>query len=235
MTTRDNWQRRRIGFAPMSAKCMAVLQFLADAKAKGWPFVALDGVHKRTINALFEYDLIDISRTGDDVRYKITDRGERTRKAYETPTRRSDGMCPDCGIRPRAVSKSGKRYGYCTKCRNKYNRNFFKFHRVRPNADKLCAHCGKKPRAISRSGYVYPYCRNCWNSRSRKRKVKLRTAQVRQAQRGVILICTVPGCTNPRHVSKSTVREYCYEHYSQWQKQYQAKRKAARFQQVVQR
>src|SRR5690242_4509009 len=116
MTYQDNWQRRLQGYAPMSAKSMAVLQHLLVAKAQEWPFVSLDHVHKRTLNALFEADLIAESIGADGVRYKITARGERTLQAYSRPSRRTDGICPTCGERPKFFYSTGRRAGYCREC-----------------------------------------------------------------------------------------------------------------------
>jgi hypothetical protein len=215
--------------------CWKVLDFLAKAKAQGWPFVTLEGVHKRTINALFEYDLIDICSTADGTRYKITDRGERTRKVYETPTRRSDGMCPVCGIRPRHVLKNGKVYGYCVECERDHKRKTYQLRRPRINPDRMCSHCGKRKVHVSQNGRAITYCLHCKNVKNRSEKRKKRRREVKLAQRGIIKTCIVKGCTNPRHVTATCVQDYCTEHYTAYHTAYRARRKAARFQQVVQR
>lgn len=234
MTSKNNWQRRRLGYAPMSANLMKVLNFLAGSKAAGWPFVALD-VHKRTINALFAYDLIDASHDADGTRYRITERGERTRQAYAEPTRRSDGICPVCGIRPRHISASGKKYGYCIECDRAHKHKNYVLRRPRINPDRMCSRCGKRQVHTSRNGRVITYCQHCKNVRNRRDKKVKRRREVKLAQRGIVKPCIVKGCSNPRHVTASCVQDYCYEHYISYHADYRARRKAKHFQQVVQR
>lgn len=170
MTSPNNWQRRLQGYAPMSAKSLCVLNYLADALAQGWPFVVLDGVHPRTIQHLFEADLVAESKGEDGTRYKITARGERTRQAYLKPINRRDGICPTCGVRPRHVTASGRKEGYCLKCANGSKRKAYKLRRPHHNPDRMCSRCHKRKVHISASGRVLTYCLPCKNLLNRKRK-----------------------------------------------------------------
>ena len=225
---RINWQRRLQGYAPMTAKQLAVLNCLAEAKAQDWPFIPLEGVHQATINALFDADLIYISPDCDGVRFKITERGERTRKAYLRPHRRNDKLCPTCGERERHVTRSGRLDAYCLECGNKSKRWAYRFKRPQKNPDTSCSRCHKRARHVYASGRVCTYCLKCKNIRNRRRKRQDRKRDVKLAAVGQVKLCARPGCTRPRHVAPSGVLDWCREHYREWHNAYRQKKAANR-------
>ena len=59
------------------------------------------------------------------------------------------GICPKCGLRPKAAGQS-----YCAECRRMYLRKYYKARTG--TQDRLCACCHERPR----SGYK-SYCRIC--------------------------------------------------------------------------
>lgn len=226
MTSPNNWQRKLQGFAPMSALSMNVLSYLLEAKAQGWPFVPLPDVHARTLKALFETDLIDVSHGDDGTRYKITVRGERTRQAYLTPVQRRDGLCPDCGLRPRRVTESGRVEGYCLTCASKSKRRAYKLKRPSHNPDSPCSRCHKRKRHVSSGGHVLAFCLHCKNLLNRKRKKRDNKRDVQRARTGEVRLCSRPGCTRQRHVTASCVYVWCREHYREWYNAYRHAKKA---------
>lgn len=67
----------------MTFRMFQVLHHLRDAQNADSPFVALSGVHKNTIRALVESDMVFESPGLDGDRYKITGRGLKALKVYE--------------------------------------------------------------------------------------------------------------------------------------------------------
>lgn len=228
MTSPNNWQRKLQGFAPMSAKGLVVLNYLAESMARDWPFVCLDGIHRRTIQHLFEADLIAESKGADGSRYKITARGERTRQAYLKPARRNDGLCPTCGIRMRHITRSGRVDGYCIVCGAASKRRAYRLKRPQHNPDRPCSRCSKQPVYVTRSGRVSTYCQKCKNMLNRRRKKQDNKRNVRRARSGEVPVCSRPGCTRPRHVTPSCVYVWCREHYREWVNSYRHAKKAGR-------
>lgn len=182
MTSPNNWQRKLQGFAPMSAKSMKVLDYLFEAKSNDWPFVPLPGVHKHTLAALFIADLIAQSLGDDGTRYKITERGERTRQAYTQHPHRNDGLCPDCCIRLRHVTRSGRVEGYCLPCSNKAKRRAYKLKRPHHCSNRFCSRCHKRPVHVSSGGVVLTYCKPCKNLRNRRVMQQIRKRRAKKAQ-----------------------------------------------------
>lgn len=208
----------------MSAKGLNVLNHLADAKAKGWPFVPLTA-HGRTLRALFNADLIDISPGDDGARYKITARGERTRLAYLKLTNRTDGICPRCGINARPVNSAGKVNPYCNPCKKVIDARKYKLMRPTVKAGRMCSRCHKRPVHVRPSGRIITYCLHCNNLLKRHAKKRCRKHNARLAAKGIVKNCTRPGCTRPRHATANQVSELCLEHYREWHNAYRQRRR----------
>ena len=224
----DFWERQIDPWPLMTSNMMDVLDYLRRAKQDGWPFVPVEDIDPRTLRALFNRDWIFESTGPDGSRYCITERGERAYKVYEQPTRRNDDICPTCGIRPRHVSQSGRKDGYCLECGNESKRKAYRLKRPGKNPQSMCPRCHKRPRHVYASGRACTYCLHCKNLRSRHGKKRWHKEKLKRVQAGEVLICTRPGCTRPRHVTPSCVYDLCREHYREWHNDYRHRKKAGR-------
>lgn len=86
-------------------------------------------------------------------------------------------------------------------------------------AGELCVHCGTQPRHVYPSGRVLPYCLTCKNSLGcgdKKRRHKRRLKQIAEGN-----IPTCAKCDQPVHYGRTSVYDYCYHHYREYQRQYQ--------------
>lgn len=221
-------QRRLTGYPVMSDQQLDVLRMLRDAAKADRPFIHLAGVHKRTLRALIEHDLIFESPGLDGVRYKITGRGVKTLAAYERPTRRSDGLCPRCGERPRRIRKRGKHKGepgpYCVECERRiYHRNHA-LGLLHLNPETPCSRCKKRPRHVYPSGKMITYCYHCRSvlrKRERRRKMKRKLARIAA---GELIKCLK--CDQPVYHTDRTVYDYCHTHYRAYMTEYNDRRRA---------
>lgn len=179
-----NGKARKLGNQPlMTAKMEAALIQLRAADKADSPFIFLPDVHKHTIRALVVRDWIFASAGSDGTRYRITGRGLKALKAYERTPKRTDGLCPNCGIRPRHVYPSGHIIIYCKECRQERRKEErqrkYKNHleRIRNGEILLCLRCHEKQRFHS-DKVVYDYCRECYyeyqNEYNRRRKAERR-------------------------------------------------------------
>lgn len=117
------WRSRRRAGVRMNAVCYIVLEYLLANKRDGIPFAPVD-VHGNTLNTLIEQDWI-VASPGIDGQtlYKITSRGEQAFRLFAAPpAKRTDGICPACGERPKARYPGGGKVGYCDECRREYDR-----------------------------------------------------------------------------------------------------------------
>lgn len=220
------WSRQRDPWPVMTSNMMAVLDYLRQAKQKEWPFVLVEDVDRRTLQALVDRDWVFESVAADGSRYSITERGERAYKAYEKPLRRNDGICPTCGIRPKHVTKSGIKIGYCLECDAEAKRGAYRLRRPKVKDGRMCSRCGKRPVHVLAGGRPISYCLHCKNLRNRRGKKRWRKDKLKRVQTGEVLICTRPGCTRPRHVTPSSVYELCREHYREWHNEYRHRKRA---------
>jgi len=230
MSRPDGYWTRQIDPWPlMTSNMMTVLEFLQQAQAEGWEFVSVDSVPPQTLKSLVNRDWIFASAGADGTRYKITDRGRRAFKAYsQTPPHRFDDICPTCQIRPKHVRKSGMKEAYCLECANETKRKAYALKRPNVKEGRMCSRCGKRPVHTHSGGRAITYCLHCKNVRNRRRKRQDRKKDVALAQQGVVKLCARPGCTRPRHVSPSSVLDWCREHYREWYNEYRHKKKAGR-------
>lgn len=227
--TRQWKQRRRAGLPVMSRHMMLVLQDMRAAKASGFPFVDLSGVHKRTINALVRFDWIFESPGLDGVRYKITLRGEKALKVYERPTYRYDGLCPRCGLRPKKNWSSGKTCGYCDECLRKRDKRQYalKGHQFRP--DSVCPMCKERPRLTYRNGKQHTYCAECRHARRAQERRRQHDLNLERIARGEVLLCR--RCkAQPRYHTNKYVYDLCPDCQRAYMNAYNARRRGKQVQ-----
>lgn len=203
---------------------LEVLRFLRQCQHDGWPFVTLDDIHKRTLNSLFNRDWIARS-DGPDRRYKITARGLHALKIYEAPSsRRSDGLCPSCGIRPKRVYPSGRLYGYCIECEREHKRKMYQMGRTRMNPDAPCCQCHERPRYRTANGHVYAYCAECRHERRAAERTRQHALNLERIRRGEVLLCR--RCKQrPRRYTDKYVYDYCPECQRQYTAEYNQRRR----------
>jgi hypothetical protein len=212
-------QLKRKGLPTMSQIMMEVLYNLREASQAGYPFIALEGVHSRTINTLLERDWMLESKGLDGVRYRITGRGLHALAVYEQPSRRFDGICPRCDIRPRTTYGTGTPCPYCDECKREIGRKQYALRGNRLNPDGLCAQCQTNKRHTYPSGKTIPYCMVCRKAR-RKHERELRQKNLlTRIEQGEFLPCY--RCREqPRHHTGKTVHDYCYDCYREYQNEY---------------
>lgn len=154
MKPKDDWTNRTRAGHQITRPGFEVLKALIKSKQNGTPFVERDtNWHLKTLYALQKKDWIiaSYSEVLDDVRYKITSRGEKIYKLFSTPSgKRYDGLCPRCGKHPRLKSSS-----YCRDCKNHINKTTQKY--AEPG---ICPRCKKRPRHKTHVG-VHAYCNKC--------------------------------------------------------------------------
>ena len=233
MTT-NQWVRTIKGWGVMSESMYAVLTRLIEAEDEGNPWVDLDDVFHTTRSALCRKDWAVESPGLDGVRYKVTGRGRKAYAVFSTPTemRRWDGICPRCGLRPKAVTANGHKLGYCEACASEAKKRNYQLRGDgwHHDAERLCPDCGLRPVHVTANGHVHPYCRECKNRRSRQEH-RLRNERKRQRiQAGEHIGCVT--CGAPVYYSENWVYDYCQEHYRQMQ---QKSRRRTSWRKVVQR
>lgn len=219
--------RRMGGFLPITRPMMIVLMQLRKAKALGFPFIPVDKCDPRTLRTLVKREWIFVSPKHelDEARYKITDLGQRVLTVYLRPVQRTDGICPDCGEKPKHVGKTGYVYGYCIDCNRKKGRRSYQLKGNQLNPEGLCARCKKRPRYQYPSGFVIPYCEKCRSirrKRERKQKHKNRLKRIRQ---GELILC-IRCKAKPIYHTKKTTYDYCHDCYREQQNDYMNRRKA---------
>jgi hypothetical protein len=216
--------RQRRDLPPITPPMLRVLQDLRDAKAREYPFQPLDGVHKRTLNALIERYWIFASDGLDGRRYTITEVGMKALKVYEPTIQRRDGICPDCGVNPKRVRRSGKVDGYCRVCGKRHDKRKRDL-RISKNPDAMCPRCKKRPRHVHPGGSVCTYCRHCTTVLKRAAKRRKRKAQLRLVQSGGFIKCRKPGCDSCVHFTDKTVFDLCQAHWREYMIQYNDRRR----------
>lgn len=173
-------QRLLYGFPRMTAPMMEALTVLHKSEAAGFPFVHLHGYDPRTLRKMMEHDWIISSDGLDGVRYRMTRRGQRAYQAYSVRTHRTDGLCPQCGERPRAVSRTGRTHRYCAACHSTNAKQRYAEHGLEYAPDSPCARCKQAPRHISKNGSKSAYCRACLGVRRQEKRERL-TAEQQEA------------------------------------------------------
>ena len=226
-------QRRRQGLL-MSYQQLQILQYMREACDTGFPFVALDGVHGRTINSLIRHDWIVESPGLDGTRYKITGRGLKALAIFEEPVQTPHPLCSRCQQRPRRTRQDGSTGCYCVDCYRRIHREHYAEYGNQLRPDGLCAACKKRKRHVYASGFVIAYCQQCRNARRTAERKRKRARLLRRVQAGEVIPCTRRGCSEPRYVSGKTVQEFCYAHYREYQNERRIARQRERFQQIMQ-
>lgn len=225
------WPQRIVKGHPLiTAIMLLVLRHLKEAKEAGLSPVSLAefGLHKATLTALLDRDWIYEARVDGQARYGITARGERELRFYESPVapRRTDGLCPACGLRPRHVSATGRVNGYCYECGKVYEKRQRDLGRPRLNPNRLCSMCRERPVHICSTGRPKTYCAECLKKHRRQEKAR------RQARwRAMIAAGDPPRCYKcgaPVHFTEHTIYELCYDHYREYQNGYNRRRDARR-------
>lgn len=226
----SHWQRKRANLPNCTDKMLDVMQRCIDAEDCDLPYPTLDDVHGITINALLKRDWIFASYGKKDNRtvYMITSRGRKAAAIYADEnydTRRFDDICPDCGEAP-VYYRNGNRTGYCKSCLHKLESK--KWKRAQKNPDALCPRCKTRTRHVASSGRVYTYCQECKNARHRENKKRKQEKLRQRVESGEILLCQRCG-KKPRHVTSSTVREWCKDCYSAYMLDYNQRRRHPEF------
>lgn len=227
------WKARsRRGLPSITRRMFDVLVRLKQARDDDFPFIALEDVDPRTLRALCgePRGWVFESPGLDGLRYTITGAGEKALKVYTPAERRGDGICPDCGIRPKHVSKGGRKYGYCQVCERKYKRNQVRLRGGKLlRSDHLCARCKKRPHVVNAKGKAIScYCRHCKNVLGRRAHKKARALLLERVRAGEFIPCSVKGCNEPRYVTANSVQEKCFKHHAEYQKAYNDKRRPGR-------
>lgn len=163
----------------MSARMLDALTVMRESEANDHPFVRLD-LHHVTRRALLERDWALESPGDDGLRYRITGRGRTALKAYEVRTHRTDGICPRCNERPRAVSRTGRLYKHCYPCHREMANLRYHEGGSQYREDRPCSDCGEKPRYRSPNGTMSTYCADCKNQRTAALKRKYRAERLMQ-------------------------------------------------------
>lgn len=226
-----NWKaRKRANLPLMTQRMMRVLQAMRAAKDADYPFVYLDNIHPRTVNALIRRGWIFQSEGKglDRDRYCITQAGLKALKVYERPPeRRWDRICPACGLRPKKVYPSGRLYGYCDECERKSKRRAYQLFGRRLDPDGLCARCKRRKRHQYPSGYIIPYCKTCRREKRAEERQRKHERLLQRIRNGEVLLCY--RCkTQPRYHNETAVYDYCYDCYREYQNEYHRKRRQRR-------
>jgi hypothetical protein len=136
--------------------------------------------------------------------YKITQRGRDMLEVF-APRKRYDGICPQCGERPRGDA------AYCPDCARELNNEAARRHRERRetvHTDKPCAICNRRPRAVSSYGIQQSVCSECATRRNREYRARRQAERRARVEAGEVLICTRCG-KRPVTVSDRHVGEVC--------------------------
>lgn len=223
----ENWVSRKRNGVIMTHKQMDVLLHLRQAKELDpeCPYTALDGVYKSIINALTEKGWVWFSPGLDGTKYYISVHGERALRIFEKPTgKRYDGICPDCGIRPKHISSSGRKSGYCLECGNRLGRR--KYHHGVPKGSSdngNCPRCNKRPRHVLPGGKQTTYCDYCTRVLKRRNKRKNKQRLIEKARRGELMCIRCK--KNPRHFTEKSVYDYCFSCWSAYLIEYNDRRR----------
>lgn len=209
----------------MTLHMMEILQQLRAADESGFPFVTMK-LHYKTSDGLIDRDWVvrSIGINGDEA-WKITGRGLDALRVYERPGPRRDGICPDCGIKPKQVSRNGTVYGYCHDCNQKhYKRQFaLKGNQLKPEG--LCARCKKRPRHIYPSGFVIVYCKKCLRVHRKAERRRKHQQLFKRIANGELILC-IRCKTEPRYHTRKVVYDYCHACYRELQNDYCRRKKA---------
>ncbi|MBL8165694.1 MAG: hypothetical protein JNJ61_27165 [Anaerolineae bacterium] len=221
----NNWQRKRHDMH-CSAVMLAVLQLLVDARSQEFLYIHLPGVHKRTLNSLKSRGWIAENPGLDGIRFRITPEGERAHRIFSHPARRTDGICPVCGVRPKRVRPNGAVYGYCRECEAEHKKRQYQLGRQRINPERACSRCHERPLHRMSGGKLSTYCTEC---RHEMRKAEKRAQHDRDLARiaaGEVLLCRA--CkTRPRAHTDRYVRDRCNECQREYMIQYNDRRRPA--------
>jgi hypothetical protein len=220
---RVGWRQRRRQGLEMTALQFLALEYLGVNKRDGIPFCHLP-INPRTIRLMVKNDWI-FESPGVDGRtlYTITHRGERAHAVFARPdTRRFDGMCTECGEKPKAVSGSGYVYVRCRECLRRENlRNYHERGR-QINPDRPCSRCGVRPRQWRATGFIV-YCKQCWAEKSREEKRRKEARWRALIQAGDPPQCRK--CDQPVHYTARSVYDLCEYHYKTYLKEYRQRQK----------
>lgn len=211
-------QAKRQGLPAMSQTMMEILYKLRDAR-QGNPFIPLEGYHARTLRTLCERDWMIESPGLDGIRYRITGRGLKALSVYEQPSHRFDGICPQCGVRPKMTYSSGVQAGYYQECIQMRQNRAYTVKGNQLNPDGMCAKCGKRQRHTYPSGHTIAYCAKCrqkMRKQERKRKHKRLLKRIKQ---GEFIPCIRCG-EEPRYHNSKTVYDYCHACYREYHNEY---------------
>ncbi len=208
----SEWQRKIEGYARMTAIMFDVMVRLARRDAAGFPFDVLDGVHKRTIDAMIRRDWIFASKGIDgDVLYKLTRRGKLAHRMYRTPleSRRYDGICPICGVRPKAYTRNGNCYGYCKECDREKRKRQRRLFGNQKDPNSICPRCGERKVHITASGNVRSLCQPCRRAESKVARKRQTRRKLERIAQGEVLLC-IRCKAAPRYHTVNTVFDYCH-------------------------
>jgi hypothetical protein len=208
----------------MTALQFVTLGCLIEHKADGIPFVELD-LDQRTIRFLIGQDWIVMSRGIDcKTMYAITGRGEKAYGVFAKPARRFDGICPDCGERPKAITKSGKSIGYCRECKKARDNSKQGMY---PDRLRLCPTCGLRVVRRTSTGTLRSWCGPCekkWRKKERRRRNRRLLARIRKGNPPLCYKCK----ERPRYVMSKWVSDYCYECNREYHNEYYRRRRSRR-------
>lgn len=220
----SNWKQRRRHGMNMSRRMLLLLQQMRQAKQDDWPWVILEGVHKRTINSLLKFGWVAASVGLDGTRYSITVAGLKALSIFEQPPRRFDGICPACGIRPKQTKPNGRIYGYCVECEREHKRKQYHLGRYRMNPDALCCQCHERPRHRTANGKVSAYCTQCRHARRAQERQRMHELNLERIRRGEVLLCR--RCKErPRRYTDKYVHDYCRECQREYMNEYNHRRR----------
>lgn len=218
------WGNRKRRDLPLcTPPMMKVLLALREAAAADSPFVHLPHVHAATIKSLLERDWIFASPGSDGIRYKLTGRGLKALKVYEPTLRRSDHVCPACGVRPRKVYPNGREYGYCDECEKEHKRKQWKLKGKQLKHEGLCPRCKVRPKHKTNSGRVQSYCNTCKKEKAKAERKRKHQRLLERIAAGEHVKCLK--CDQPRYHTENTVYDYCYEHFRQYMSEYNDRRR----------
>ena len=218
---------KRYNLPSTTGRMLDVLGVLRDALQADSPYIALPDTDSRTIKALFEREWIAEVSVLSVPHFGITGRGLKALKVYESPTtKRSDGLCPRCCERPRAIRKTGVPQPYCKQCESQNSKRQYKLGLYRMRPQGMCARCQKRPRFVASTGKTYSYCRHCKNLNRRREHRRERKQLLARLINGEHVACIKDGCDKPRYVSGKSVQDYCYQHYREYQNKYSRERPA---------
>jgi hypothetical protein len=160
-------------------------------------------LHTHTRKALIKHDWAVYSwKLGES--YTLTGRGLAALKAWHgREKRRTDGLCPRCGIRERR----GER-GYCLPCGAAYSRErYSEKGSAGYRADVRCK-CGKM-RHVTKRGKVLALCNECLKKRNIYDRKRMGETMARLAEAGTPKLCK---CGKPRYISPAGYgSSYCLD------------------------